>query len=165
MEPGLFYAGVRPAMNVGLSVSRLMGNAQSDAMKQVCGPLRAELARFRETQAFAQFGADQLDAATRHQLERGVRMTELLKQPQYEPMPQWKQILSIFAGREGHCDEVAVDDVHRFEGELHEFFQREQPDMIDRLEQGDKFTDEELAALTAAFETFKQSFTAPEEAA
>ena len=165
MEPGLFYSGVRPAMNVGLSVSRLMGNAQSDAMKQICGPLRSELARFRETQAFAQFGADQLDAATRHQLSRGERMTELLKQAQYEPMPQWKQILSIYCGREGFCDDIDVDDVHRFEIELHEFFLREQTEMIDRLQQGDKLTDDELKALAAAVETFQQSFSPSEEAA
>ena len=165
MEPGLFYAGVRPAMNVGLSVSRLMGNAQSDAMKHICGPLRAELARFRETLAFAQFGADQLDASTREQLERGERMTELLKQDQYEPLPQWKQILSIYCGRHGHCDHIEVDDVPRFETELHEFFQREHAAMTVRMDEYEKLDDDEMEALAAAVESFKLSFTPAEAAA
>jgi F-type H+/Na+-transporting ATPase subunit alpha len=165
MEPGLFYSGVRPAMNVGLSVSRLMGNAQSDCMKQICGPLRAELARYRETLAFAQFGSDQLDAQTRAQLERGERMAELLKQDQYEPLPQWKQILSIFVGRENLAEDVEVDNIRHFELALHDFFGREEKPMTERLDEYEKLTDDELAALKTAVETFKESYDPSSEAA
>ena len=114
LEPDLFFAGVRPAINVGISVSRVGGNAQRKAMKRVAGSLRLDLASFRDLEAFAQVGTE-LDAATQRQLDRGQRMVELLKQPQYRPFPVAEQVVSIFAGTQGLLDEIAVKDVSRFE--------------------------------------------------
>ena len=158
MEPGLFYGGARPAVSVGLSVSRVGGNAQTDAMKQVSGPLRAELALFREAQSFAQFGSDQMDAATQEQLRRGERLTELLKQGQYEPLPHWKQLLSIFAGREGLCDDIPVEEIRAFEAAMHQHFETAETDLVERIETGEKLSDEELEQITAAIESFKKGF-------
>ena len=114
LEPDLFYAGVRPAINVGISVSRVGGNAQIKAMRQVAGRLRLDLAPYRALAAFAQFGSD-LDKATRAQLTRGERMVELLKQEQYVPMPVEQQVISIFAGVNGYLDDLPVEAVRRFE--------------------------------------------------
>jgi F-type H+-transporting ATPase subunit alpha len=157
LEPGLFYSGVRPAENVGLSVSRLMGNAQSPLMKQVAGRLRLELARFREVQAFAQFGSD-LDAATLAQLTRGERWVEVLKQDQYEPMSLARQVLIVFATHHGVLDDLPVAAVRRFERELHAYFDRELPAFVQRLSNGQRMTDEETADLKSAVETFRKSF-------
>jgi F-type H+-transporting ATPase subunit alpha len=120
LEPGLFFSGVRPAVNVGLSVSRVGGSAQVKAMRQVAGSLRLDLAQFRELEAFAQFGSE-LDKATQAQLNRGMRLVELLKQPQYQPLPAEKQILIIYAGTRGFLDKYPVETVQRYEKELFEF--------------------------------------------
>ena len=117
LEPDLFYAGVRPAVNVGISVSRVGGNAQIKAMRQVAGRLRLDLAPYRELAAFAQFGSD-LDKSTQAQLTRGERMVELLKQEQYVPMPVEQQVISIFAGGNGYLDDLPVEAVRRFETEF-----------------------------------------------
>lgn len=157
LEPGLFYSGVRPAMNVGLSVSRVGGNAQLPAMKQLAGTLRPELARFREVQAFAQFGSD-LDAATLAQLTRGERLREILKQDQYQPMPVWQQLLSLFVAREGFLDDIPVEVVRQFEREVHSYFERELPAMVQRLQGGARLTDAEMQELRAAISNFKKTF-------
>jgi F0F1-type ATP synthase alpha subunit len=114
LEPGLFFSGVRPAINVGLSVSRVGGAAQTRAMKKVAGTLRLDMAQFRELEAFAQFGSD-LDAATQRQLNRGQRLVEVLKQPQYQPMPAEKQVAILFAGTNGYLDEWPVEAVADYE--------------------------------------------------
>ena len=147
-------------MNVGLSVSRLMGNAQTDAMKQVSGPLRAELARFREIQSFAQFGSEQLDASTQEQLRRGEQLTELLKQNQFEPLPHWKQLLSIFAGRQGLCDDIPTDEIRAFETAMHDHFEEHETELVERIETGEKLSDEELDQIAAAIENCKKGFQA-----
>ncbi|MBM3214229.1 F0F1 ATP synthase subunit alpha [Candidatus Poribacteria bacterium] len=162
LEPGLFYSGIRPAMNVGLSVSRVGGNAQVPAMKQLAGRLRPELARFREVQAFAQFGSD-LDPATLAQLRRGERLREILKQDQYEPMPVGKQILTIYAAQTGILDDLPVDSIRRFERELHAYFDREMPSTVQRLQSGVKLTDEDLEQLREAIATFRKTFSVDSE--
>ena len=136
LESDLFYAGVRPAINVGISVSRVGGNAQIKAMKKVAGTLRLDLAQYRELQAFAQFGSD-LDKATQQQLARGERLVELLKQDQYEPLPVDLQLLSIIAGTRGHLDALKVDHVQPFEERMHRYFQDEYPGVLEEIrEQG-----------------------------
>ena len=122
LESDLFYSGIRPAINVGLSVSRVGGSAQIKAMKKVAGTLRLDLAQYREKKAFAQFGSD-LDASTKAQLHRGERLVEILKQPQYKPMPVELQILSIFAANQGALDKLEIKEVLRFEARLHEYAQ------------------------------------------
>src|SRR6184192_630898 len=121
LESDLFYSGVRPAINVGISVSRVGGNAQIKAMKQVAGTLRLELAQYRELAAFAQFGSD-LDQATQRQLNRGKRLTEILKQPQYQPLPVEKQVAIIYAATNGYLDPVPVDRLRQYEEQLYRFF-------------------------------------------
>lgn len=128
LETDLFYAGIRPAINVGLSVSRVGGSAQIKAMKSVAGTLRLDLAQYRELAAFAQFGSD-LDKTTKAQLDRGIRMTELLKQPQYSPLPVQKQVMSIFAGTKGYLDDVATSDVTRFEAEMLKYLDTNAPEI------------------------------------
>ena len=122
----LFYSGVRPAINVGLSVSRVGGAAQIKTMKQVAGTLRLDLAQYREMAAFAQFGSE-LDKATQAQLSRGVRMVELLKQPQYTPFPMQEEVVSIWAGTTGQLDDVPLEDIRRFEAELLDFLRTVTP--------------------------------------
>ena len=133
LEPDLFFAGVRPAINVGISVSRVGGNAQRKAMKKVAGSLRLDLAAFRDLEAFAQLGTE-LDAATQRQLDRGQRMVELLKQPQYQPYSVNEEILSIFAGTRGFLDDVPVRDVARFEVAMIKHFRDEHPEIIEELD-------------------------------
>jgi F-type H+-transporting ATPase subunit alpha len=133
LEPDLFFAGVRPAINVGISVSRVGGNAQRKAMKKVAGTLRLDLAAFRELEAFAQLGTE-LDPATQRQLDRGQRMVELLKQPQYQPYTVNEQIVSIFAGTRGFLDDIEVRDVLRFEAALLKHVRDEHPEILDELE-------------------------------
>ncbi len=132
LEPGLFFSGVRPAVNVGLSVSRVGGSAQVKAMRQVAGSLRLDLAQYRELEAFAQFGSE-LDKATQAQLNRGVRLVEVLKQPQYQPMPAEKQILIIYAGTRGFLDKYPVEAVQRYEKELFEFVETKYKDIFSSL--------------------------------
>ena len=131
LETDLFYSGVRPAVNVGISVSRVGGNAQIKAMKKVAGPLRLELAQYREMAAFAQFGSD-LDAATKRQLDRGERLVEILKQGQYAPLPVEKQVVIIYAATNGHLDELPVDAVQRYERELYAFLEAKHPEVLER---------------------------------
>jgi F-type H+-transporting ATPase subunit alpha len=132
LEADLFYSGVRPAINVGISVSRVGGNAQIKAMKQVAGTLRLDLAQFREMQAFAQFASD-LDAATQKQLSRGSRLTEVLKQGQYQPMPVEEQVLMIWSANEGYLDDVEIKDIKRFEKELLEFIKGQHPQALEKI--------------------------------
>ena len=131
LEPDLFNAGIRPATNVGLSVSRVGGSAQRKAMRQVAGTLRLELAQFRERQAFAQFGAEDLDKATRDQLERGKRITEILKQPQYSPMSLGEQVIILYAVTKGFLDEIPVEKILDWEKKFHKFIKSSYPQIVE----------------------------------
>ncbi len=157
LETDLFNSGVRPAVNVGLSVSRVGGSAQLGAMKQVAGRLRMELAQYRELAAFAQFGSD-LDKTTQATLHRGDRMTELLKQPQYAPMEASDQVISIFAVSEGFADSLELKDVARFEAELLPFVRQKWPQLEGEILSGRKLTKEELQRLREIIAEFKESF-------
>ena len=157
LETDLFNAGIRPAINVGLSVSRVGGDAQTKAMKQVAGQLRLDLAQYRELAAFAQFAAD-LDKGTRDRLDRGQRMTELLKQPQYEPMPFAKQVISIFAGARGFLDDVPLDRVRDFEKSLLRFMDQTHPEIEEEISKSGRISDELEKTLRAAVEEFKKTF-------
>ncbi|MFN9234477.1 MAG: F0F1 ATP synthase subunit alpha, partial [Planctomyces sp.] len=141
LEPDLFWKGIRPAINVGISVSRVGGNAQTKAMKKIAGSLRLDLAAFRELEAFAQLGTE-LDKATQAQLDRGYRMVELLKQPQYVPLHVADQVIAIYAGTKGYFDKVPVNRVQAVEKELHEFIRTEHADMRDKLVAEAALTDE-----------------------
>ncbi len=157
LEPGLFNSGVRPAINVGISVSRVGGNAQIKAMKKVAGRLRLELAQYRELEAFAKFGSD-LDKATQQQLRRGSRLVELLKQNQYVPMPVEKQVVSIFVGTNGYLDEIPLGDVHRFEQELHEFIEVKYPDIFTTIAETKTLSDELTEKIHAVVKEFAAKF-------
>ncbi len=159
LEPDLFYAGVRPAVNVGLSVSRVGGAAQTKAMKQVAGTMRLDLAQFRELAAFAQFGAD-LDKSTMSQIERGKRMVELLKQDQYVPLPVEDQIIVLFAGTQGYLDDVAVESIKKFEAEFVAFMKDNKADVRSDVRTKKTLDDELKAKLSAAIEEFKKVFVA-----
>lgn len=159
LEPELFYAGVRPAVNVGLSVSRVGGAAQTKAMKQVAGTLRLDLAQFRELAAFAQFGSD-LDKTTLAQIERGKRMVELLKQGQYMPLPAEEQIVVLFAGANGYLDDLPVEAIRKFEDELLRFIRANTADIKAEIKEK-KIIDESLKErLSRAVEDFKKGFQA-----
>ncbi|MBI3594410.1 MAG: F0F1 ATP synthase subunit alpha [Nitrospirae bacterium] len=153
----LFYSGIRPAINVGLSVSRVGGSAQIKAMKQVSGTLRLDLAQYREMAAFAQFGSD-LDKATQAQLARGVRMVELLKQNQYRPLAAEMQVIILFAGVNGYLDEVPVDKIRFFEEELIVYIESKQKSLRDELAKKKAFDPEMTQKLKSAIEEFKKSF-------
>jgi F-type H+-transporting ATPase subunit alpha len=157
LETDLFNAGVRPAINVGISVSRVGGSAQTKAMKKIAGRLRLDLAQFRELEAFAAFGSD-LDAASKSQLERGARMVELLKQGQYSPFSVERQVASIWAGTTGNMDSVAVADIRRFESEFLEFISRERKQIFDVISTTRELSDDTAAALTEAITSFKTQF-------
>ena len=157
LETDLFHSGVRPAINVGLSVSRVGGAAQLGAMKQVAGRLRMDLAQYRELASFAQFGSD-LDKATRQTLDRGAHMTELLKQPQYSPMDAADQVIGIFAAAEGYTDEIAMENMARFESELVETVHRAIPELADEIRSGKKLKPERLTQLRGVIEEFKKTF-------
>ena len=159
LEGDLFYAGVRPAINVGISVSRVGGNAQIKAMRQVAGRLRLDLAQYRALAAFAQFGSD-LDKATQAQLTRGERMVELLKQGQFEPMPVEKQVISIFAGVNGFLDDLPVEAVRRFEKEFLEFVARNYAEVEHNVQTKKALSDSDTARLAEAVKQFKASFKA-----
>lgn len=159
LESDLFYAGVRPAINVGVSVSRVGGNAQIKAMKQVAGRLRIDLARFREVLAFAQFATD-LDKVTQAQLARGSRLTEILKQPQYEPMPVEKQVMIIYAGNSGYLDDIPVEQVRRFEKEFFQFMDAKYPDVALQIKNTKALSAETEELLKKAIADFKQQFKA-----
>ena len=157
LETDLFNAGVRPAINVGVSVSRVGGSAQTKAMKKIAGRLRLDLAQFRELEAFAAFGSD-LDAASKAQLERGARMVELLKQGQYSPYSLERQIVSIWAGTSGELDSVAVADIRRFESELLDFIGRERKDIFTVISETKQLEDETVAKMKSAVADFKKQF-------
>ena len=157
LETDLFHSGVRPAVNVGLSVSRVGGAAQLGAMKQVAGRLRMDLAQYRELASFAQFGSD-LDKATRATLERGAHMTELLKQPQYQPMDAADQVVAIFAAAEGYTDSLPLEAVPRFEEGLVEEVRRKMPGLADQILTGKKLPAETLTELRGVIEAFKETF-------
>ncbi|HJD97309.1 F0F1 ATP synthase subunit alpha [Mailhella massiliensis] len=159
LETNLFNAGIRPAINVGISVSRVGGAAQIKAMKQVAGSLRLDLAHYREMAAFAQFGSD-LDKDTKAILDRGARMTELLKQPQYHPMPTEEQVASIFSASRGFLDDIEVKDVLPFEAGLLEMLRTEQPDILADIRDRKKLDEDLEARLSAAIKEFKVSFKA-----
>ena len=159
LEPDLFYAGVRPAVNVGLSVSRVGGAAQTKAMKQVAGTLRLALAQFRELAAFAQFGAD-LDKSTMAQIERGKRMVELLKQGQYVPVTMEDQVIAIFTATNGLMDDVSVENIRRFEAELIAFMKDKKADVRKEIAEKKAIDDELKAKLVAAVGEFKKGFIA-----
>jgi F-type H+/Na+-transporting ATPase subunit alpha len=162
LEADLFNSGIRPAINVGNSVSRVGGAAQIKAMKQVAGSLRLDLAQFRELQAFAQFGSD-LDKATQAQLARGQRLMEILKQPQYQPVDVEKQVLIIWAAINGHTDDVPVDQVRRFEADLQRFIENSHPGLLQKIREKKAVDDEVKADLQQALADFKQRWA--EEAA
>ncbi|MCP4640337.1 MAG: F0F1 ATP synthase subunit alpha [bacterium] len=162
LENDLFYSGVRPAINPGISVSRVGGNAQVKAMKKVAGTLRLDLAAFRELEAFAQFGSD-LDKATQAQLARGVRLVEILKQPQYEPLPVAKQILIIHAAAQGCLDGIEVKDIGRYERELYAHFDTEQKELLDKLASTGEMNDELKSAIDAALKAFTDGFSTETE--
>ncbi|MEY3973399.1 MAG: hypothetical protein RJA71_711 [Actinomycetota bacterium] len=157
LETDLFNAGVRPAINVGISVSRVGGSAQTKAMKKIAGRLRLDLAQFRELEAFAAFGSD-LDAASKAQLERGARMVELLKQGQYSPYSLERQIVSIWAGTSGRLDDVAVADIRRFEAELLDFIGRERKEIFTVISETKQLEDDTIAKLDVAVADFKKQF-------
>ena len=158
LETDLFNAGIRPAMNVGLSVSRVGGAAQTKAMKKVAGRLRLELAQYRELAAFAQFGSADLDKATRAQLERGQRNTEILKQPQYSPMPLEREITILYAVTNGYVDDVPLDRVSAFEDALHKFMQTNHPEVVKDIAAAKDLTPNTEETLKAAIVEFKQSW-------
>ena len=159
-ESDLFNQGARPAINVGVSVSRVGGSAQIKAMRTVGGTLRLELSQYRELQAFAAFGAENLDATSRRQLERGGRLTELLKQGQYAPVPVEEQVVSIFLGTRGHLDDVEVADVRRFESDFLTTLRRHHQDILDTIRESKQFSDETEQQLVDAVTEFKKQFTA-----
>lgn len=157
LESDLFNAGQRPALNVGISVSRVGGSAQHKAMRQVSGRLRVDLAQYRELEAFAAFGSD-LDAASKASLERGKRMVELLKQGQYQPMPVEEQVVSVWAGTTGKMDDVPVNDIRRFESELLEHLRRERKELLTSIAEGAKMSDDTITAIGDAVANFKRQF-------
>ncbi len=157
LEGDLFYAGIRPAVNAGISVSRVGGSAQIKAMKQVAGMLRLALAQYRELEAFAQFGSD-LDKATQQQLSRGARLTEILKQPPYAPVPVEKQILIIYAGNEGYLDDVDITNVQKFESELYKFIEAQYSDLLPSIKDKKKIDDDLKSKIDKALEDFKKVF-------
>ena len=159
LEPNLFMAGIRPAINVGLSVSRVGGAAQIKAMKKVAGTLRLDLAQYRELAAFAQFGSD-LDKATQTKLTRGERLVELLKQPQYQPAPVEEQVTVLYAGTRGFLDDVSVADAIRFGSELVEFMRNQKSDVLAEIVQTKDLGAETEKKLVAAIEEFKTGFKA-----
>jgi F-type H+-transporting ATPase subunit alpha len=161
LETDLFNSGVRPAINVGISVSRVGGAAQVKAMKSVSGRLRLDLAQFRELEAFAAFGSD-LDKASKAQLERGAVLVELLKQGQYSPFPVEHQVASIWAGTNGHLDEVPVSDIRRFESEFLDFIGRSHSNVFDAITQTGKLGDDVVSELETAIKEFKEQFTTGE---
>src|SRR6056297_3275192 len=162
LESELFFSGVRPAVNVGISVSRVGGNAQIKAMKDIAGTLRLDLSQYRELEAFAQFGSD-LDEATQNKLSRGERIVEALKQPQYSPMPIAEQIIVIYAVVNGYLDNIPVDNVERFEDELLSFIDTNHAYLKEKIKAEGKLTDEIENKLISVIEEFEDSFTVRKE--
>jgi F-type H+-transporting ATPase subunit alpha len=159
LEPDLFYRGVRPAINVGLSVSRVGGAAQTKAMKKVGGKLRLELAQYRELEAFAKFGSD-LDKATQRQLTRGARLVEILKQGQYVPQPLANQVVQIYAGTNGYCDAIPVEQTIKFVDGLLVHIQEKYPSVLHHIEENKTLDDNTAAALEKACKEWVEKFEA-----
>jgi len=157
LETDLFNAGIRPALNIGISVSRVGSKAQTSAMKQVAGRLRMDLAQYRELAAFAQFGTAELDRATRAQLERGQRLSEILKQPLYVPMPVEKQVMILYAAINGYTDDVPVEKISEFEAGFHRFMETSHPEVVSVIAREKSISDETEELLKAAIQEFKQS--------
>jgi len=157
LESDLFNSGVRPAINVGISVSRVGGSAQPKAMKKVAGQLRLNLAQFRELEAFAAFGSD-LDAASKAQLERGSRLVELLKQAQYEPQAMEREVVSVWAGTTGRLDDVPVEDIRRFDAEFLDYVERNKAEILDAIRSTSDLSDDTVSVLEATIEEFKRQF-------
>jgi len=157
LEADLFNAGVRPAINVGRSVSRVGGNAQIKAMKKVAGNLRISLSQYRELEAFAAFASD-LDAASRAQLDRGARLVELLKQPQYDPFPVENQVVSLWAGGNGYLDDVPIEDISRFETDFLDFLKRQQAGILTAIRESKDLAEDTVTALKDAIEDFRKGF-------
>ncbi|MDD5805989.1 MAG: F0F1 ATP synthase subunit alpha [Eggerthellales bacterium] len=155
----LFFQGQRPAINVGISVSRVGGSAQTKAVKSVAGTLRLDLAAYRELQAFTQFGSD-LDKSTQDQLNRGARMTELLKQGRYTPMPFEEEAVAIYAGAHGYLDPIPVESVLKYRAEMLTYLRDQKPEVLEAIRKDQKFTDESTAALNAALDAFAETFVA-----
>jgi F-type H+-transporting ATPase subunit alpha len=164
LESDLFNAGIRPAINVGISVSRVGGNAQIKAMRQVAGTLRLDMAQYRELAAFAQFGSDQLDKATQAQLARGQRLTEVLKQDQYEPLTVEKQVLELFVATSGPLDSIPVPEVRRFLKEFVQFVETNHPNILQDIASKKALDDGIKANIKKALDGFKDRFTAAVEA-
>jgi F-type H+-transporting ATPase subunit alpha len=159
LETDLFYSGVRPAINVGISVSRVGGNAQIKAMKSVAGTLRLDLAQYRAMAAFAQFASD-LDAATRAQLDRGARLVECLKQGQFAPLPVEKQVLLVYAGTKGFLDKLPVDALGEFEREVYRHVDEKHPNLWKKIREKKAITDDIKADLDSVLKAFTESFVA-----
>jgi len=157
LEPGLFFSGVRPAINVGLSVSRVGGAAQTKAMKKVAGTLKLDMAQFRELEAFAQFGSD-LDKATQRQLERGYRLVEILKQPQYQPVPAEKEVMALFAGAYGYLDEWPVEAIAEYEKQMIEFMESKYADLLNEIKAKTEIRDDLEEKIKKALDEFKSVF-------
>jgi F-type H+-transporting ATPase subunit alpha len=158
LESDLFNSGVRPAINVGISVSRVGGSAQPKAMKKVAGQLRLNLAQFRELEAFAAFGSD-LDAASKAQLERGSRLVELLKQAQYEPQAMEREVVSVWAGTTGRLDDVPVEDIRRFDAEFLDYVERNKAEILDAIRSTSDLSDDTVSVLETTIEEFKRQFS------
>jgi F-type H+-transporting ATPase subunit alpha len=157
LEPELFFSGVRPAINVGISVSRVGGNAQIKAMKKVAGRLRLDLAQYRALEAFAQFGSE-LDKASQQQLSRGARVVEVLKQPQYQPQPVERQVVAIYAVTGGHLDDYPVEDAKRFALSFADYLETRNPEVLSTIRESGDLSDETESALSGALEAFKATF-------
>jgi F-type H+-transporting ATPase subunit alpha len=156
LEPDLFFAGVRPAINVGISVSRVGGNAQTKAMKKIAGSLKLDLAAYRELEAFAQLGTE-LDKATQSQLDRGARLVELLKQPQYKPMPVEQEVIVIYAGTQGYLDDVPVARVQEFQNSMLQYIDASHRGVVDTLRDKKELSPELETQLKEALKAFKSS--------
>jgi len=157
METDLFNAGIRPAVNVGLSVSRVGSSAQTKAMKKVAGTLRLDMAQYRELEAFAQFGSD-LDKATQRQLNRGQRLVEVLKQPQYQPMPAEKELAILFAGANGYLDEYPAQTVSDYEKQMLEFMESKHPEILKGLREKNDISKELDQQMRSALDAFRGIF-------
>ena len=157
LEGSLFYKGIRPAINVGLSVSRVGSAAQTKAMKQVAGKIKLELAQYREMAAFSQFASD-LDASTQRLLARGERLVEILKQPQYAPIPLEKQVIQIFAGVKGHLDTIATSNVARYLDELLVYIENHEPAVMESIKQTNQITPENEVSLSKVITSFSEVF-------
>ncbi|MDI1290558.1 MAG: F0F1 ATP synthase subunit alpha, partial [bacterium] len=154
----LFNSGVRPAINVGISVSRVGGSAQPKAMRKVAGRLRLNLAQFRELEAFSAFGSD-LDAASKAQLERGARLVELLKQPQYQPQSMEREVVSVWSGTTGQLDDVPLEDIRRFDSEFLDYVVRSHPEVFDAIRTTTDLSDDTISVLETAIGEFKKQYT------